>query len=83
LNNPHQHGVPFRFCPVCSGGLESRLLKAGEPERLVCISCDFVFYLDPKLAVGTVITDSDNRVALVKRAIELFAERRPGGSEKV
>ena len=62
--------MPFCFCPVCGGGLESRLLKAGEPERLVCISCDFVFYLDPKLAVGTVITDGDNRVALVKRAIE-------------
>ena len=70
MNNPHQHGAPFRFCPVCGGGLESRLLKAGEPERLVCVSCDFVFYLDPKLAVGTVISDGDNRVALVKRAIE-------------
>ena len=30
MNNPHQHGATFRFCPVCGGGLESRLLKAGE-----------------------------------------------------
>ena len=45
----------YRFCPVCSGALESRLLKAGEPERLVCSQCGFVFYLDPKIAVGTII----------------------------
>ena len=70
MNNPHQHGAAFRFCPVCGGGLESRLLKAGEPERLVCASCGFVFYLDPKVAVGTIISDGENRVALVKRAIE-------------
>ena len=68
--NAHQHGATFRFCPVCGGGLESRLLKAGEPERLVCTSCGFVFYLDPKVAVGTIIRDEQNRVVLVKRAIE-------------
>jgi 8-oxo-dGTP diphosphatase len=60
----------FRFCPVCGGPLEPRLLKAGEPERLVCASCGFVFYLDPKLAVGTIIRDGRNRVVLVRRAIE-------------
>ena len=70
MNHPHQHHATFRFCPVCGGELESRLLKAGEPERLVCRSCGFVFYLDPKLAVGTIIADDRNRVALVKRAIE-------------
>ena len=66
----HQHGAAFRFCPICGGGLESRLLKAGDRERLVCVSCGFVFYLDPKLAVGTIISDGENRVVLVKRAIE-------------
>ncbi|MSO29364.1 MAG: NUDIX hydrolase [Acidobacteria bacterium] len=70
MNNPHQHGAAFRFCPVCGGNLESRQLKAGDPERLVCVSCGFVFYLDPKLAVGTIISDGENRVVLVKRAIE-------------
>ena len=66
----HQHGATFHFCPVCGGALESRLLKAGDPERLVCVACGFVFYLDPKVAVGTIISDSDKRVVLVKRAIE-------------
>jgi ADP-ribose pyrophosphatase YjhB (NUDIX family) len=36
----------------------------------VCTVCGFVFYLDPKLAVGTIITDDRNRVVLVRRAIE-------------
>jgi ADP-ribose pyrophosphatase YjhB (NUDIX family) len=67
----HPHDLhDFRFCPVCGGGLELRLLKAGEPERLVCAACDFVFYLDPKLAVGTIIRDERGRVVLVRRAIE-------------
>ena len=55
---------------MCGGGLEPRLLRAGEPERLVCTACGFVFYLDPKVAVGTIISDSERRVVLVKRAIE-------------
>ena len=60
----------FRFCPTCGGALELRLLKDSEPPRLVCTACGFVFYLDPKLAVGTIIADDHMRVALVRRAIE-------------
>lgn len=66
----HARDGAFRFCPVCGGALESRLLKTGDPHRLVCTACGFVFYLDPKLAVGTVIHDDRYRIVLVKRAIE-------------
>jgi 8-oxo-dGTP diphosphatase len=59
-----------RFCPRCGGALESRLLKVTEPARLVCSRCNFVHYIDPKVAVGTIITDDSGRVVLVKRAIE-------------
>ena len=53
----HDEAHAFRFCPRCGGALERRLLKATEPERLVCTArCGFVFYLDPKIAVGTIIT---------------------------
>ena len=55
----------FRFCPVCGGALESRSLKNGDPARLVCTACGFVFYLDPKLAVGTIITDADTGQTLL------------------
>ena len=69
-SHPHDHAGAFRFCPVCGGALESRLLKATDPARLVCAACEFVFYLDPKLAVGTIIRDERGRILLVRRAIE-------------
>ena len=61
---------PYSFCPMCGGDLELRTLKAGEPDRLVCVRCGFIFYLDPKVAVGTIITDEQHRIVLVRRAIE-------------
>ena len=64
------HEPAFRFCPACGGPLETRQLKAGDPSRLVCARCGFILYLDPKVAVGTVITAADERIVLVRRAIE-------------
>lgn len=60
----------YRFCPACAGPLRPRLLKAGDPERLVCDRCGFVFYMDPKVAVGTIIRTPDERLVLVRRAID-------------
>jgi ADP-ribose pyrophosphatase YjhB (NUDIX family) len=62
--------VEYRFCPACAGPLAKRSLKATDPDRLVCSTCGFVFYLDPKVAVGTIITAPDSRLVLVRRAIE-------------
>lgn len=59
----------YRFCPLCGGPLENRLLKAGEPERLVCTACGFVFYIDPKLAVLALVPYQGGLV-MVRRAIE-------------
>jgi ADP-ribose pyrophosphatase YjhB (NUDIX family) len=70
----HSHDLepPYRFCPICGQPLEFRVLKASEPKRLVCTNtaCGFVFYLDPKIAVGTIIEMPDGRLVLVRRAIE-------------
>ena len=68
----HDLNPPYRFCPVCAAPLEPRVLKATEPKRLVCTNpaCGFVFYLDPKIAVGTVIRMPDEKIVLVRRAIE-------------
>lgn len=68
----HDDTPPYKFCPVCGSPLEPRILKISEPARLVCTNaaCGFVFYLDPKIAVGTIITMSSGRIVLVKRAIE-------------
>jgi hypothetical protein len=62
--------VEYRFCPSCAGALEKRSLKTGDPDRLVCGACGFVYDLDPKVAVGTIITTADSRLVLVRGAIE-------------
>jgi ADP-ribose pyrophosphatase YjhB (NUDIX family) len=59
----------FRFCPRCGGSLEARSLKEGEPSRLVCAACGFVFYLDPKVAACTIFMH-DGGIVLLRRAIE-------------
>jgi 8-oxo-dGTP diphosphatase len=61
--------MSYRFCPTCGAGLTARLLKAGEPERLVCGECDFIFYLDPKVAAGTLICQ-EGQILLLRRGIE-------------
>jgi 8-oxo-dGTP diphosphatase len=66
----HDGAPDYRFCPCCGGSLERRVIKTAEPERLVCAACGFVFYLDPKVAVGTIIRTDANRLVLVRRAIE-------------
>ena len=70
LLHPHDDSHLYQFCPRCGGALERRRLKGTEPERPVCTRCGFVFYIDPKVAVGTIIATPANRIVLVKRAIE-------------
>ena len=60
----------YRFCPACGARLESRRLKVTEPERPVCTGCGYIVYLDPKVAVGTIIRTGGDRLVLVRRAIE-------------
>ncbi len=59
----------YKFCPVCGGHLEDRLIRAGEPERLVCTACGFIFYIDPKLAVIALVPYQGGLV-MVRRAIQ-------------
>jgi ADP-ribose pyrophosphatase YjhB (NUDIX family) len=70
LIHAHDESHAYRFCPRCGGALERRMLKANEPVRPVCTRCGFVFYLDPKIAVGTIIDTGAGRLVLVRRAIE-------------
>ena len=68
--HPHDDSHAYQFCPCCGGPLERRLLKSSEPVRPVCTRCGFVFYLDPKIAVGTIINTEADRLVLVRRAID-------------
>lgn len=66
----HDKASNYNYCPACGDKLEPRQLKVGDPERLVCRQCGFILYLDPKVAVGTIIAMPDRRIVLVRRAIE-------------
>jgi ADP-ribose pyrophosphatase YjhB (NUDIX family) len=78
MSHDHSHG--YRFCPKCGTGLEQVLVKPGEPLRLVCTGCRFVFYQDPKVAACTIFM-VDGGIVLLKRAIEPQAGKWvfPGG----
>jgi 8-oxo-dGTP diphosphatase len=66
----HSHGaIEYRFCPRCGGKLGWEKIKPIEPERLVCRSCAFIFYLDPKVVAGTLFT-IDKSVVLLRRGVE-------------
>ncbi len=70
LHHKHAHGhVEFRFCPRCGGGLEKKSIKPNEPRRLVCQSCGFIFYQDPKVVAGTIFT-LEGGIVLLKRGVE-------------
>ena len=61
--------MEYSFCPKCGGRLDSRVLKSSEPPRLVCSQCQFVFFLDPKVAAGALFA-LDGSVVMVRRSIE-------------
>jgi len=59
----------YRFCPRCGAPLAERVIKDGDPPRLVCDACRFVFYLDPKVA-ACAICMVDGGIVLSRRTIE-------------
>lgn len=66
----HVHEASHRFCPLCGGPLAPQVVKRGEAPRPVCASCGHIVYLDPKVAVGTIIRNGAREIALVRRSIE-------------
>ncbi len=58
----------YKYCPQCGGTLERRIIKSREPERLVCSQCDYVLYVDPKVAVIAVVP-KDGGVVMTRRRV--------------
>jgi len=56
-----------RFCERCGSRLTQEEIEGRI--RSVCPACEFVVYLDPKVAAGVIIT-LDERLVLLKRGIE-------------
>lgn len=67
--HPRFADLEYEFCPKCGGRLELERVKQGEPERLVCSKCRFIFFLDPKVAAGTIFR-LDGKIVLARRAID-------------
>lgn len=59
----------YQFCPVCGEKLRVLKLKNNDPPRLVCSACSYVFYLDPKLAVLSIV-EMDGKIVLLRRGIQ-------------
>ncbi len=70
----------FKFCPRCGAQFDRRDLHIeGEPQ-LVCHSCEFILYLDPKVVV-TAVVHNKGRILLLQRAEDPGAGKwgLPGG----
>jgi len=76
----HRHPEQIRFCPLCAGELEVRLVLPERRSHKVCSQCGFVNFLGPKLVAGCLVTDAD-RVLLLRRGIapQLGRWTFPGG----
>ena len=80
-------GVPswladtLRHCSRCGDLLDLRLVEGEERERLVCPSCHFISYANPRLVVTTLPITEKGEVILLRRGIEpgYGAWAQPGG----
>jgi 8-oxo-dGTP diphosphatase len=76
----HQYPRNVKFCPMCGGALEVRIVAPDNRENKVCTRCGFVYFLSPKLVAGCIIADGE-RVLLIRRGLEpsLGKWTYPGG----
>jgi ADP-ribose pyrophosphatase YjhB (NUDIX family) len=78
---PDWLGRNIRFCSRCGTELRFGPVAGEDRERLTCSGCGFVFYINPRLVVGTLPITPDGKVILIRRGIEpgygMWAQ--PGG----
>jgi len=67
LQHQYPHGV--RFCPMCGGALEARVVEPDRKEHKVCTKCGFIYFLNPKLVAGCLIVEGE-RTLLIRRGME-------------
>jgi ADP-ribose pyrophosphatase YjhB (NUDIX family) len=54
----------YVYCPRCSTALETRLVT--DKPRRACPACNFIYFTDPKVGVGTLVVD-EGKILLVRR----------------
>ena len=58
------------YCSRCGAPLALGLVPGEHRERLVCGSCGFIAYVNPRLVVSTLPVTTDGELVLLRRAIE-------------
>jgi ADP-ribose pyrophosphatase YjhB (NUDIX family) len=72
----HLPGVPnwlaanLNHCSRCGEPLMFGPIEAETRDRLVCPSCGFIAYVNPRVVVSTLPITSEGKVILIRRAIE-------------
>ncbi len=71
----------LNFCSRCGAPLRFGPIEGEERERLACVSCGYIAYVNPRLVVTTIPVTESGEVILLRRGIEpgygLWAQ--PGG----
>ena len=84
---PMHDGVPrwmresYTFCSRCGAELRFGPVPDEERPRLVCDSCGFIAYVNPRMVVTTLPVTDEGKVILLRRGIEpgYGAWAQPGG----
>jgi len=87
MSEPSGGGIPtwlaatLNFCSRCGAPLRFGPVEGEDRERLACVSCGYIAYVNPRLVVTTIPVTERGEVILLRRGIEpgygLWAQ--PGG----
>ena len=56
----------YAYCPRCATPLETRMVT--DKPRRACPNCDFIYFTDPKVGVGVLVT-RNGKLLLVRRTM--------------
>lgn len=59
----------IQFCFSCGGSLKKLYVRAEKKRRHVCIKCEAITYLNPKVVAGLIPVLPDGRIILLQREI--------------
>ncbi len=54
----------FRNCPRCAAPIDRRIGQNG----ILCSSCGFRYFINPGIAIGAILLDSEKNTLLIRRA---------------
>ncbi|MGH7247093.1 MAG: NUDIX domain-containing protein [Pseudomonadota bacterium] len=64
----HQYPANIRFCALCGGEMQARIVLPDRKRNKVCAKCGFIDFPSPKLVAGCLVIDG-GKVLLLRRGI--------------